>query len=55
MPTDTDGPEAALLAWNRVNEQVRSHQAPGYKTPEQFYQGWLKAYSIKKEVLPDIF
>ena len=55
MPADIGGSQAALLAWKRINEQVRSPQALGYKTPEQLYQDWLQAYSIKKEVLSDIY
>jgi hypothetical protein len=55
MPAATGGPQAALLAWNRVNEQVRSPQALDNKPPEQLYRDWLKAYSIKKEVLSDIY
>ena len=30
------------------------HQAPGYKTPEQFYQHWLNTNSTRKEVLCDM-
>ena len=41
LPADVGRLEVALLAWNRVYEQVRPHQALGYKTPEQFYQDWL--------------
>jgi len=40
LPADLGGLEAALLRWNQVYETVRPHQALGYKTPEQFYQGW---------------
>jgi len=42
------GLEATLLAWNRVYEQVRPHQALGYQTPEQFYQDWLLSSSGKQ-------
>lgn len=41
----------ALLAWNQVYEQVRPHQALGYKTSERFYQDWLNANTTGKEVL----
>ena len=54
LPVDPSGLEAALQAWNRVYEQVRPHQALGYKTPEQFYQDWIKTHSSKKEVLSDM-
>lgn len=48
MPADLGGLEIALLAWNRVYETVRPHQALGYLTPEEFYQRW-------KEGLSDIY
>lgn len=51
---DLGGLEAALLAWNQVYERKRPHQALGYKTPEQFYQDWLKHHSTRKEVLSDM-
>ena len=35
-------------------ETVRLHQALGYKTPEQFYQEWLKPHPMRKEVLSDM-
>jgi putative transposase len=54
LPADTGGLEAALLAWNRVYEQVRPHQALGYQTPEQFYQDWLIKHHGGKEVLSDM-
>lgn len=54
LPADVGGLEVALLAWNRVYEQVRPHQALGYKTPEQFYQDWLKNHSTRKEALSDM-
>jgi transposase InsO family protein len=55
LPADLDGLEAALLAWNQVCEQVRPHQALGYKTPEQFYQDWLKNSYTRQEVLSDMY
>ena len=54
LPTNLGGQEAALLAWNRVYETVRPHQALGYKTPDEFYQDWLKTHPIRKEVLSDM-
>ena len=54
LPPDIGGLEAALLAWNRVYERVRPHQALGYKTPEQFYQEWLTTHSSREEVLSDM-
>ena len=54
LPADLGRLEAALLAWNQVYEQVRPHQALGYKTPEQFYQDWLKANSTGEEALSDM-
>lgn len=54
LPADLGGQLAALLAWNKVYEQVRPHQALGYKTPEQFYQDWLKDHPDRKEVLSDM-
>ena len=54
LPADLGGLEAALLRWNRVYERVRPHQALGYKTPEQFYQDWLKENATKKEVVSEM-
>lgn len=54
LPADLDGLQAALLAWNQVYERVRPHQALGYKTPERFYQDWLKNHPVREEVLSDI-
>jgi transposase InsO family protein len=54
LPANMGRLETALLAWNRVYERVRPHQALGYKTPEQFYQEWLKTHSAGKEALSDI-
>lgn len=54
LPADLGGLEAALLAWNQVYERVRPHQALGYKTPEQFYQDWLKNHFTREEVLSDM-
>lgn len=54
LPAQMSGLEAALLAWNQVYEQVRPHQALGYKTPEQFYQDWLQEHSTGKEALSDM-
>ena len=46
--------EAGLLCWNQVYETMRPHQALGYRTPDQFYQDWLKAHPNSKEVLSDM-
>jgi transposase InsO family protein len=54
LPADIGGLEAALVAWNQIYEQVRPHQALGYKTPEQFYQDWLSNHSTRKGVLSDM-
>ena len=54
LPADLGGIEAALLVWNRVYEQVRPHQALGYKTPEQFYQEWLTTHHVGKGALSDM-
>lgn len=54
LPADLGGLEAALLRWNQVYETVRPHQALGYLTPEQFYQGWLNSHPTRKEVLSDM-
>jgi len=55
LPVDPDGLEAALQNWNQITyEQVRPHEALGYKTPEAFYQDWLKSHSPRKEVLSDM-
>ena len=54
LSADLDGIETALLAWNRVYEQVRPHQAPGYKTREGFYQDWLTMHHTAKEALSDM-
>ncbi|MEK7874473.1 MAG: DDE-type integrase/transposase/recombinase [Chloroflexota bacterium] len=54
LPAEMSGLEAALLRWNRIYETVRPHQALGYKTPDQFYQDWLKTHSPRKEVLSDM-
>jgi len=51
LPADLGGQETVLLAWNRVYEQVRPHQVPGYKTPEQFYREWLTIHHAAKEML----
>ena len=37
-----------LLAWERIYNTVRPHQAPGYLTPHHFVTRWL---SHKKEVM----
>jgi len=50
LPAQIGGQEAALLAWNHVYENVRPHQALGYRTPEQFYQLWLATQDHRKEV-----
>jgi len=50
LPADLGGLEAALLAWNHVYENVRPHQALGYRTPEEFYQQWLATQHSRKEV-----
>ena len=55
LPAELGRLEAALLAWNWVYEQVRPHQALGYKTPEQFYQDWLKNSYTRQEVLSDMY
>jgi transposase InsO family protein len=54
LPADLGGLEAALLAWNRIYESVRPHQALGYLTPDQFYQNWLNSHRGKEEVLSDM-
>ena len=55
LPADLGKLEVALQVWNRhIYERVRPHEALGYKTPEEFYQQWLKNHSIKKEVLSDM-
>lgn len=54
LPADLGGLEVALLAWNQVYEQVRPHQALGYRTPNQFFQDWLTAHPPRKEVLSDM-
>lgn len=50
LPADLGGLEAALLAWNHVYENVRPHQALGYRTPQEFYQLWLATQHSRKEV-----
>ena len=54
LPADLGGLEAALLRWNHVYETVRPQQALGYKTPEQFYQDWLRTHTDRKEALSDM-
>ena len=54
LPADLGGQEAALVAWNRVYERVRPHQALGYLTPEEFYQQWEEAQRKRKEALSDM-
>ena len=54
LPADLGGLQTALLAWNRVYETVRPHQALGYNTPEQFYQDWIMSHPTRKEVLSDM-
>ncbi len=54
LPADLGGLEAALLAWDHLQETVWSHQALGYKTPEQFHQEWLNTHPMGKEVLSDM-
>jgi len=54
LPADLGGLEAALLRWNHVYKTVRPHQALDYKTPEQFYQDWLKTHPPRKEALSDM-
>jgi transposase InsO family protein len=50
LPADLGGQQAALLAWNHLYENVRPHQALGYRTPDEFYQQWLTAQNQRKEV-----
>lgn len=50
LPADLGGLEAALLAWNHLYENVRPHQALGYRTPDQFYQQWLATQNQRLEV-----
>lgn len=52
LPADLRGLEAALLAWNRVYETVRPHQALAYKTPEQFYQKWVQEQVEREPSFP---
>ena len=54
LPADLGGLELALLSWNHVYETVRPHQALGYKTPDQFYQDWIRTHSTGKEALSDM-
>jgi len=55
LPVDPDGLDDALQNWNQITyEQVRPHAALEYKTPEEFYQDWLKNHSRRKEVLSDM-
>lgn len=54
LPADLGGQQAALLAWNQLYERIRPHQALGYKTPEEFYQDWLKTHTTGEEVLSDM-
>lgn len=54
LPAELGRLEAALQVWNQVYETVRPHQALGYKTPQQFYQDWLKTNPSRKEVLSDM-
>jgi transposase InsO family protein len=54
LPADLGGLEAALVAWNRVYETVRPHQALGYLTPDEYYQNWLATHSQRKGVLSDM-
>ena len=55
LPADLGGLEDALQIWNQITyEQVRPHEALGYKTPEEFYQDWLENHSKGKEVLSDM-
>ena len=54
LPAALGWVEAALLRWHRVDETVRPHQAPGYETPDQFYQDWLKTHPVGKEALSDM-
>jgi len=50
LPAEIGGLEASLIVWNQVYENVRPHQALGYRTPEQFYQQWLATQNQRKEV-----
>ena len=49
LPADISGLETALMAWNHVYENIRPHQALGYRTPEEFYQLWLATQDHRKE------
>jgi len=53
-PADFGGLETALLAWNRLYESRRPHQALGYLTPDQFYQQWTAANHQRKEAVSDM-
>src|SRR5439155_27241709 len=41
LPSSVGGLEQALAAWNHIYEEVRPHQALGYRTPNAFYARWL--------------
>ncbi len=47
LSADLGGLQAALLAWDHLYETVRPHQALEYKTPDQFYQDWLKPHPMR--------
>ena len=56
LPAELGRLEAALQAWTgsmSPSLEGRPHQALGYRTPEQFYQDWLKVNATRKEVLSD--
>ncbi len=54
LPADLGDLEQALLAWNRTYETAPTHQALGYKTPDQFYHQWLNTNATRKEFLSDM-
>lgn len=41
LATSAGALERQLTVWNAVYEQIRPHQALGYRTPNEFYAQWL--------------
>lgn len=55
VPSGRELLERQLLRWNAVHENVRPHQALGYRTPNEFHAKWVAERATRKEAAaPDM-